>query len=115
MPAAVGTPLITPVLELMVRPVGSPDAEYASVDGADVSDPVIVSGEMALPDEWAWGPGSATVTLLVTVQANRVLPWEPALSVAVTVTVYEPPVVGVPDTVPVDGPIDSPAGSPVAE
>ena len=39
----------------------------------------------------------------------------PPLPVAVTVTLYVPAVVGVPETVPVDEPIDTPAGRPVAD
>src|SRR5262249_55567475 len=49
------------------------------------------------------------------VNVNDVLPELPAVSVAVTVTVNVPAVVGVPDTVPVDDPMLNPGGSPAAD
>src|ERR1035438_3886455 len=53
------------------------------------------------------------VAPLLTVQVNEVLPEAPVVSVAVTVTVEVPAVVGVPEIRPEEL-MDSPAGSPVA-
>jgi hypothetical protein len=51
---------------------------------------------------------------LVTVHVNDVLPDAPVESVALTVTLEVPAVVGVPEMRPLELLIDSPAGSPVA-
>jgi hypothetical protein len=48
------------------------------------------------------------------VQLNVALPLAPVVSLAVTVTELEPPVVGVPEMRPLDVLIESPAGNPVA-
>jgi hypothetical protein len=56
-----------------------------------------------------------TVTVLVTFQENVVVPFDPAVSVAVTVTEHEQAAVGVPEMVPVDAPMVRPAGRPVAD
>ena len=55
------------------------------------------------------------VPAVLTVQVNEADPDGPVESVAVTVTVPLPAVVGVPEIFPVVALIDSPAGSPVAE
>ena len=55
------------------------------------------------------------MTELVTVQANAADPADPSLSVAVTVTEYEPAVVGVPEIRPLVGSIEIPAGRPAAD
>ena len=49
-----------------------------------------------------------------TVQVNEAVPSAPVVSVAVTVTLDVPAVVGVPEISPVEELIDSPAGRPVA-
>ena len=48
------------------------------------------------------------------VQVNEADPLAPVVSLAVTVTLLLPAVVGVPEIRPVDALMDSPAGSPVA-
>ena len=53
--------------------------------------------------------------MLTTVQVKLADPANPAPSVAVRVTDEVPPVVGVPEMVPVAGSTESPAGSPVAD
>jgi hypothetical protein len=68
---------------------------------------------MAVPETDVCGPGFTTVTTSETVTVNVELvaekPWE---SVAVTVTGYEPPVVGVPEMTPPDE-IERPGGAPL--
>ena len=72
-----------------------------------------------MPTVEVWLPGLVTVTVLpaagFTVQLNDAEPAAPVVSVAVTVTVEVPAVVGVPEISPVEELTDSPAGSPVAE
>ena len=70
-----------------------------------------------MPTVEVWLPGLVTVTTLggLTVQVNDADPCAPVVSVAVTVTLEVPAVVGVPEIRPVEELIDSPAGSPVAE
>jgi hypothetical protein len=70
---------------------------------------------MAAPVTALWLPGSATDTVLATVQKKEAVPVWPDGSVAVTVTDDVPGVVGVPLMVPVVELIDSPAGRPVAD
>ena len=76
-----------------------------------------VSGVMAVPEVSVWAPGSATVTVLSTVQSKTADPWASVLSVAVSVTEYGValPVVGVPEMVPVVGSMLRPGGRPVAD
>ena len=66
---------------------------------------------MAVPETLDWFPGLVTVTTLLTVQLNVVLPDAPVPSVTVMVTEYRPPVVGVPLITPVEELMVSPAGS----
>ena len=54
------------------------------------------------------------MTRLSMAQVKLAEPAKPALSVAVTVTEDEPPVVGVPEMAPVAALMASPAGRPVA-
>jgi len=72
-----------------------------------------------VPTVLVWLPGLVTVTVFpaaaFTVQVNVVLPVAPVVSLAVTVTLLLPAVVGVPEIRPEDEPIDKPAGRPVAE
>ena len=72
-------------------------------------------GLTAVPVTALWLPGSATATVLDTVQENVAEPFAPLGSPAVTVTDEVPGVVGVPVMVPVEELIDSPAGRPVAD
>jgi hypothetical protein len=74
----------------------------------------VVTGGIAVPETFAWGPGFTTATVLDTDQLNEVDPVKPLESVTVTVTELEPAVVGVPEIVPVEALMPSPAGSPVA-
>jgi hypothetical protein len=54
------------------------------------------------------------VAVVVTVQPNEADPEAPVVSLAVTVTLDDPAVVGVPETSPDEELIDRPAGRPVA-
>ena len=113
--AAVGVPEITPVDELIVRPVGSPVAENVLVAVDEVSDAELAS-EAAVLIKVTWLPGLVTTTVLVMVQVKltefEYVVGEP-LSVAVTVTAQAHAVVGVPLMTPADE-MTMPAGRPVA-
>ena len=115
MPAVVGVPDTVAEVAPMVRPAGSPDAVHESEVVEELSDPPIVSGVMAVPDTLDRSPGEMTPTTLVMVHENEVVPLNPALSLARTVTDEEPAVVGVPETTPVEALMDRPAGRPVAD
>ena len=71
-----------------------------------------------MPTVPVWLPGLVTVTVLpdaaLMVQVNEADPEAPVVSVAVTVTLLLPVVVGVPEIRPVEELIDRPAGRPVA-
>ena len=67
--AAVGVPEITPVDELIVRPVGSPVAENVLVAVDEVSDAELAS-EAAVLIKVTWLPGLVTTTVLVTFQVK---------------------------------------------
>src|ERR1700677_56911 len=115
-PAVVGVPVMAPVEELIESPVGSPVADHEVMVATD--DESVAESDrplMAEPDRSDWLPGLVTVTVLVITQVKETWPEKPLLSVTVTTTASEPPVVGVPEIVPVPELIDSPAGSPVAE
>jgi hypothetical protein len=113
-PAVVGVPVIVPVEGSTDSPAGSPVAENVRLVVGDVSDPPVVTAVMAVPEMFAWGPGFTMATLFEMVQLKDVVPVKLAESVTVTVTEFEPAVVGVPVIVPVVGLIDRPAGRPVA-
>ena len=72
-----------------------------------------------MPTVLVWLPGFVTVTVFpvaeLTVQVNAALPEAPVVSFAVTVTLLDPAVVGVPLIRPLELLIDRPAGNPVAE
>ena len=87
-PAVVGVPLMTPVEELMDRPVGRPEALQVSVATDEVSVAVAVMGEMAVPDTFDLADvvGLVTATVLVMVHEKLADPAKPAVSVAVMVT-----------------------------
>ncbi len=70
---------------------------------------------MAEPDWSLCAPGSATVTMLVTVHESEAVSLAPEPSDAVTVTDDVPAVVGVPLMTPDEGSIARPSGRPVAE
>ena len=72
----------------------------------------------AVPTVPVWLPGLVTVTVLpvaaLMVQVKDADPEAPVVSFAVTVTLFEPAVVGVPEIRPVAELIDRPAGRPAA-
>ena len=109
----VGVPVIEPVEELIDRPAGSPVADHVRVAPDWESAAEFVTVPITVPVTFDLAPGLVTVTVLdmfhvKVVVADRA--WE---SVAVTVTVDVPGVVGVPLTTPPEE-IDSPDGRPVA-
>src|SRR5580700_2847305 len=114
--AAVGVPEIRPE-ELMDSPAGNPVALNVSVC-PDAESVAWTCRLTAVPTVQDWAPGLVTVTVLApagfTVQLNVAEPDAPVVSLAVTVTVEVPAVVGVPEISPDEELIDSPAGSPVA-
>ena len=110
--AAVGVPEITPVDELIVRPVGSPVAENVLVAVDEVSDAELAS-EAAVLMRVTWLPGLVTATVLVMVQVNADVDTAlEAMSVAVRVTEQAHAVVGVPAMAPVEELMARPAGRP---
>src|SRR3981081_4419671 len=66
------------------------------------------------PELGVFDPLAQPVPGLLTVQLNVAEPGAPVVSVAVTVTLLLPAVVGVPEISPVEELMDTPAGSPVA-
>src|SRR5580698_7086328 len=96
-------PVVLTAVEVLVAvpPVKSSSA----TNGAAAGPPA----EMSTPPV----PGPVPVPEL-TVQLNEAVPFAPVVSVAVTVTLEVPAVVGVPLITPVEALIDSPAGRPVA-
>ena len=113
--AVVGDPVMDPVEGLIANPTGRPVADQVSVAPDWESAPVLVSVEMAEPVTLDWAPGLVTTTVLVVFQVKVAPPWAVEPSVAVTVTVAAPGVVGVPVMAPVVELIVSPAGRPVAD
>ena len=112
----VGLPVILPVPVLIESPGGRPVADHEEMEAADEESVAeLDNGLIADPELFDWVPGFATDTVLVITQVKETWPEKPLLSVTVTTTALEPPVVGVPEMVPVPALIDSPAGSPVAE
>src|SRR5579862_3047705 len=115
-PVAVAVPEIRPE-ELMDSPAGSPVALNVSVC-PDAESVAWICRLTAIPTVQDWAPGLVTVTVLApaafTVQLNVAEPDAPVVSLAVTVTVEVPAVVGVPEISPDEELTDSPAGSPVA-
>ena len=114
-PAAVGVPVMVPVDELMDRPAGRPVAVQVMVTPLSVSVALLATGVMAEPVTEVWLAGLATMIDEVIVKVNEVDPAKKAPSVAVPVTTNEPPVVGVPERVPVDELIAKPVGRLVAD
>ena len=114
-PPALGVPVMAPVAALMLSPAGRPVALQVKLAPAWELVAVVPRGAMGVPDTADWGPGLATDTELVMVQAKVAEPVAPEVSVAVTVTDDEPPVLGLPVMVPLAALIDSPAGRPVAD
>ena len=114
-PVTVGVPVTMPVAAAMDKPVGRPVADHVRVAPGAVPDAVGTSGVMAVPCSLERAPGLVTVTGLVMTQMKLVDPLAPVPSEAVSVTVYEPAVVGEPVMVPLSEPIDRPAGRPVAD
>ena len=109
----VGVPVIEPVEELIDRPAGSPVADHVRVAPDWESAAEFVTVPITVPVTFDLAPGLVTVTVLDTFHVKVVVAdraWE---SVAVTVTVDVPGVVGVPLTTPPEE-IDSPDGRPVA-
>ena len=109
-PPVVGVPVMAPVVGLIDRPAGRPLADQVRVAPTWVSVAELPSPAMAVPEVDVWVAWPLTVTLSVIVQVNDVVPENPALSVALTVTEVVPPVVGVPVMVPVVGLIDRSGG-----
>ena len=113
-PATVGVPEITPELEI-VTPVGSPVAEKMS-DSPELSVAWTVRFEIGLSCGQLWEAGAVTVTTgwLVTVSGSDNVPVALSASVAVTVAVKVPELVGSPESTPaLDN--ERPVGSPEAE
>ena len=108
----VGVPETVPVDGSIETPGGQPGgAEGRGWPSTTSRRPPTANGVIAAPETPDWSPGSVTVTVLTTVQANETSAEKPESSVAVIVTVVGPGVVGVPEMVPVDGSTDSPGGS----
>ena len=76
-----------PVVELMVRPEGRPEAVQVSVAPDCVSVAALVSVVMAVPVTLDCADLAVTATVLVTVQVKVAEPDDPAPSVAVRTTV----------------------------
>jgi hypothetical protein len=111
-PAAVGVPEMAPVVVLKERPVGRPDWAHEEMVPPPTTEAVGVNPVMAEPDRLDWLLGLVTVTTSWTVQVNALLvPVNPLESVAVAVTEYAPPVVGVPEMIPPEL-MDRPGGAP---
>ena len=112
----VGVPEMVPVVGSMARPGGRPVAVHPVMVPPPSTVAVGVSGVMAVPEVEVWSPGLVTVTTSWTVQLNEVLvPLKASESVAVTVTEYVPPVVGVPEMIPEETPMARPGGAPFSE
>ena len=73
-PPTVGVPVMSPVAELMLSPVGSPTADQMSWAPLWVSVAELVSVVMAVPAALVRSDWPVTVTVLVTVQMNDVDP-----------------------------------------
>lgn len=116
-PDAVGLPEMVPFDRAMESPAGRPVADQVMTGAGEVWESVAdgVTGVMVAPSRLFWAGMGATVTVLVTIQVKWTEPLNPALSVAVTLTVFVLPADGVPLTVPLAGSMARPAGSPVAE
>jgi hypothetical protein len=115
-PDVVGVPEMIPVSALIDTPGGSPIADQ--VYGAVPPGVVWFTGETATPTELVCPPGLLTENEAeLTLQSYWVLPAFQGLfeSLAMTITVNKPDVVGVPEMIPVAGLIDTPGGSPVAD
>src|SRR5579859_1371784 len=117
LPAVVGVPEIRPLLELMDRPAGRPLALQVKV-WPDCESVACICRLTAVPTVPVWLPGLDTVTVLplcgLIVHVKLALPWAPVVSVAVTVTLLLPAVVGVPEIRPLLELMDRPAGRPLA-
>ena len=72
--AVVGVPVMVPVEALMDRPAGRPVADQVKVWPDWVSDALLVTAVMAVPETLAWAASAVTVTVLVTVQVNEAVP-----------------------------------------
>ena len=109
-----GLPLITPAL-LMLKPVGSPDADqvYGAVPplAVSVKEYAVPAGSVGSPVVVMAGPDLMTMLRLLAI-VRCVGDVE---SVAVIVAVTVPVAVGVPEITPVEGAIVSPAGRPLAD
>ena len=86
-PGTVGVPVTEPVVELIDRLVGRPEADQVSVAPDCVSVAELVSVVMAVPVTLDLLDTAVTATVLVIVQVKLAAPAEPAPSVAVMVTV----------------------------
>lgn len=101
--AVVGVPEIAPVLLLNDSPDGRPDWAHDEMVPPPVTEALGVNPVMAVPDTLDWLPGLVTVTTSLTVQLKALLvPLKLFESVAVAVTEYVPPVVGVPEMTPLE-------------
>src|ERR1700733_13405438 len=98
LPAVVGVPEIRPVEELIDRPAGRPVALKVSV-WPEAESVAVICRLAAVPTVPVWLPGLVTVTVLpvaeLIVQVKVADPVAPVVSFAVTVTLFEPAVVGV--------------------
>jgi hypothetical protein len=113
-PETVGVPEIVPVFSPIVRPAGRPVAVqvYGGV-------PVLVGVKVKLYGRVISPMGNAAVAmpgpgLIVTEYGGTVVAAAPAASRSVTVMLYVPAVVGVPEIVPEAAPIVRPGGRPLA-
>src|SRR5580700_4498925 len=101
----------------MDRPVGRPVALKVKV-WPEAESVALICRLAAVPTVPVWLPGLVTVTVLpvaeLIVQVKDADPEAPVVSLAVTVTLLLPAVVGVPEISPVVELIDRPAGRPVA-
>jgi hypothetical protein len=112
--AAVGVPVIAPVVVLTERPVGSPVADQVRTAVDEESVLTGVRAVIADPETELLLPGLVRVTTFDTVQVKVAVPAKDAVSVAVRVTEHTHPVVGVPVMAPVVLLMLSPAGRPEA-
>ena len=111
----VGVPDTVPVAASTDRPGGSPVADQLAIVAVGEESVTLARSDTAVPDTPTWAPGLVTATVLLSVQVNVAVPLKPALSLAVTVTLNEPAVVGEPLIAPEAEAMDTPAGRPVAD
>src|ERR1700760_1827192 len=102
-----------PVAALIFSPLGRPAADQVRVVSLS-SSAAGTATETGLPAPVVWVPGFPTVIVLPAVQVNEVPPDALVLSTTVTLTVYVPAVVIVPEMTPVAELMATPGGRPLA-